>query len=338
MNDPRLVIDISKWQDHIQSAELDGVEAVIIKSGSGMSRDPKFEKHGTALADAGMTLMAYHWDDITIDPAEQAEWALEDIARTGLPIKFLWADQEQSWLDWDEFHNAALHKIAWSEVRRASSKNISAHNSTFMKALASRMSKGLYGVYTNRGFTSSWAKETKSWIGDYQLWVAHYGNQPKKRTEMTWAELKQKWLPDYNPALPEGADAKKLLGHQFTGDRCVLPGVYRNATDLSPLDVNVFDGAFLDQVKASKDLVKAKKAEENEPPTWPSSVLKTEAGTQFMVNVDVLNIRKGPGTTFAVQGLLTKNQQVTVTERQEKWAKLESGGWVYAAYLTPIGK
>jgi hypothetical protein len=301
-----------------------------------MSRDPKFEAHGTALANAGITLMAYHWDDITVDPAGQAEWALENIAKTGLPVKYLWADQEQSWVDWDEFHDAALHKIAWSEVRRASSKNISAHNHAFMKALASRTSKGLFGVYTNRGFASSWAKETKSWIGDYQLWVAHYGNQPDKRTEMTWAELKQKWLPNYKPALPEGADAQKLLGHQFTGDRCMLPGVYRNATDRSSLDVNVFAGAFIDQIKTSKDLVKAKKAEENQPPVWPETLVNTSAGAKFIVNVDALNIRKGAGTNFAVQGILTKNQQVTVTERQDKWARLASGGWVYAAYLTPI--
>jgi uncharacterized protein YgiM (DUF1202 family) len=66
--------------------------------------------------------------------------------------------------------------------------------------------------------------------------------------------------------------------------------------------------------------------------------LKTSVGAKFLVNVDALNIRKGSGTNFPVLGLLTKNQQVTVTERQGKWAKLESGGWVYAAYLTPLGK
>jgi GH25 family lysozyme M1 (1,4-beta-N-acetylmuramidase) len=96
MNDRRLVIDISKWQDHVKPEELEGVEAVILKSGSGMFRDPKFEKHGAVIANAGITMMAYHWDDITVDPAEQAEWALEDIAKVGLPVKFIWADQEQS--------------------------------------------------------------------------------------------------------------------------------------------------------------------------------------------------------------------------------------------------
>ena len=336
MNDRRLVIDISKWQDHVKPEELEGVEAVILKSGSGMFRDPKFEKHGAVIANAGITLMAYHWDDITVDPAEQAEWALEDIAKVGLPVKFIWADQEQSWVDWDEFREAALSKIPWSSVKRAASKNISSHNNTFMRTLSALAPKGLCGVYTNRGFTSSWAKETKSWIGNYQLWVAHYGNQPKKRTEMTWAELKQKWLPDYNPALPEGADVKKLLGHQFTGDRCLLPGVYRNATELSPLDVNVFDGAFIDQIKESKVLVKAKKVEVNEPPVWPTNL--AGADSKFIVNVHALNIRKGPGVDFDVQGILTNNQQVTATERQGKWAKLASGGWVYAAYLTPIKK
>jgi hypothetical protein len=337
MKNPRIVIDISKWQDHVKPDELEGVEAVILKSGSGMNRDPKFEVHGAVLANAGIPLMAYHWDDITVDPAEQAEWALEYIEKTGLPIKFLWADQEQSWINWEEFYAAAQSKIAWSAVKRASSKNISLHNNVFIKTLAAKMSKDMCGIYTNRGFTSSWAQETKNWIGGYNLWVAHYWNHPNKKTEMTWAELKEKWLPNYKPSIPDGADVEKLIGHQFTGDRCILPGVYRDANNLSPLDVNMFDGGFIDQIKTSKATVKAKKTKEGQPDVWSDTQLDTKKGSNFLVNVDTLNIRKGPGIDYEIRGFLTKNEQVTVEERQGKWARLTSGGWVYAAYLTPVG-
>lgn len=338
MNDPRIVIDISLYNDHVQPDELEGVDAVILKSGSGMQRDPKFEANGTVLAKAGISLMAYYWDDIIRDPAEQAEWALEDIAKVGLPIKVLWADQEQWWSNWNEWHDAIIHRVDWSSISRASSKNISLHNSIFMKTLTSKMSGGLCGVYTSRGFTASWAPETKSWIGYYYLWVAHYGRQPQTWTEMTWAELKELWLPKYKPNIPDGGNVEKLVGHQFTGDRCILPGVYGSASKLACLDVNVFDGAFIDRIKASDATVKGSKLRQGQPDVWPKTKPDAKKGSNFVVNVYALNIREGPGTNYNVRGTLTQNQQVAVTERQGNWAKLASGGWVYAAYLTPVVK
>jgi hypothetical protein len=336
MNDPRLVIDISLYDDHVVPEELQGVEAVILRTGSGMTRDPKFEANGTALANAGILLMGYYWDSIELDPAHQAEWALDDIAKVGLPLKALWADQEQWWSNWDEWHAAIAGRIDWSSVSRASSKNISLHNSIFMKTLAAKMTSGECGIYTSRGFTSSWAAESKAWIGGYNLWVAHYGRQPQTRTSLTWSELKASWLPQYSPNVPDGADPKKLIGHQFTGDRCLLPGVYNAAGKQAPLDVSIFDGAFIDRLKASPDVVKGSALMQGKPDTWQGTQPDAKQGSAFVVNVFALNVRQGPGSDTAVQGVLTQHQQVTVTERQGNWAKLDSGGWVYAPYLTPV--
>ena len=155
---------------------------------------------------------------------------------------------------------------------------------------------------------------------------------------MTWAELRQKWLPNYKPSIPDGADVEKLIGHQFTGDRCILPGVYRDATDFLPSDVNVFDGGFIDQIKTSKATGQSQKGQGKSAACLVRYPAEHQKGSKFLVNVDALNIRKGPGTEHEVKGILTKNEQVTVEERQGKWARLTSGGWVYAAYLTPVRK
>ena len=336
MNDPRLVIDISLYDDHLKPEELVGVEAVILRTGSGLKRDPKLVANGTALAQAGVTLMGYYWDDISLDPAHQAEWALDDLAKVGLPIKALWIDQEQWWSNWDEWHAAIANKIAWSEVASASGSNISLHNSVFMKTLADRISTGAYGIYTSRGFTASWEPQSKSWIGGYNLWVAHYGNQPQQRTPMTWDQLKKNWFPNYAPNIPDGGSPQKLVGHQFTGDRCLLPGVYTSSGSPVPLDVSIFDGDFLDGLKSSPDVVKGKTVVQNQPDTWNGNPPKPGQAAAFVVNVFALNVRQGPGPNNAIVGTLSQNQQVSVSSRQGNWALLASGGWVYAPYLTPV--
>jgi uncharacterized protein YgiM (DUF1202 family) len=336
MNDPRLVIDISLYDDHVNPAELAGVAAVILKTGGGLRRDPKFVANGTALAQAGIPLMGYYWDDIALDPAHQAEWALDDLAKAGLPIKALWIDQEQWWSNWDEWYAALANKIGWSDVSCASAANISLHNSIFMKTLDAKVSTGTYGVYTSRGFTASWEPQSKSWIGGYNLWVAHYGNQPQIRTPMTWDQLKQNWFPSYAPNLPDGAAPQKLVGHQFTGDRCLLPGVYTADGNPVPLDVSVFDGAFMDKLMASPDVVKGANLMQNQPDTWQGALPAAGQGSAFLVSAYVLNVRQGPGPNNAILGTLTQHQQVTVTSRQGNWALLSSGGWVYAPYLTPV--
>jgi len=335
MNDPRLVIDISLYDDHVNPAELSGVEAVILKTGGGMQRDPKFITNGTALANAGITLMGYYWDDITLDPAQQAEWALNDLAKVGLPIKALWIDQEQWWSNWDEWHAAVANRIAWSDVSSASPANISLHNYIFMKTLDSKVATGSYGVYTSRGFALSWEPQCSGWIGGYSLWLAHYGNQPQVRTPMTWDQLRANWLPNYAPNLPVGATAAKLIGHQFTGDRCLMQGVYTASNNPTPLDISIFDGAYLDGLKKGPN-VTGKDLMQHQPDTWQANPPQAGVPTAFQVNVYALNVREGPGPNNPVIGTLSMHQQVSVTSRQGNWAQLANGGWVYAPYLTPL--
>ncbi|RFU65082.1 N-acetylmuramoyl-L-alanine amidase [Peribacillus glennii] len=69
----------------------------------------------------------------------------------------------------------------------------------------------------------------------------------------------------------------------------------------------------------------------------PSS---SEAATiQKKVNVDVLNMRSGQGTSYKVIYQLKKGQTVNVTQQQDGWSKVTYGtrtGWVASKYLSHI--
>lgn len=63
------------------------------------------------------------------------------------------------------------------------------------------------------------------------------------------------------------------------------------------------------------------------------------AGTlaqEAKVNVNVLNLRTGPGTEYLVSGKLTKGQIVSIISKEGKWyyiSVFNKQGYVYATYL-----
>jgi len=60
-------------------------------------------------------------------------------------------------------------------------------------------------------------------------------------------------------------------------------------------------------------------------------------GKKVKVTADVLTIRKGIGTSYAVAGYLKKDNIVTITEEKDNWGKLEDGrGWIGLKYTKSI--
>jgi hypothetical protein len=57
---------------------------------------------------------------------------------------------------------------------------------------------------------------------------------------------------------------------------------------------------------------------------------------QYSVNVPAVNVRSGPGIENPIVSKLYKNTRVCVTAIQGEWARLDSGSWVFAAYLSPV--
>jgi uncharacterized protein YraI len=327
---PKLVIDVSRYDDHIDAKLLKkaGVKAVIVRSGSGMVRDPKFISHAQAAADAGLILMAYYWDDILFDPTNQALWAVEDIVSTGLPVKFIWADQEQWWTNWNAWNSARKGTIPYSQVPKAPAASISQHNRIFAGVLHALYPQS--GVYSNYGFVTTWAPPIKDWLNLFPLWVAHYGRQPKTPIDISWEGLQKEWLPNYSLLVPPGAKEEWIFGHQFTGDSFRLPGIYDTANHNMLTDVSVFSEAFLKVVEAGQN--------PTQPPAVPDPDTPPVGASAYIVNVPILNVRKGPGTSYAIISTLKKNAVVNIDKIQDNWAHITGGNsWTWAPYLTPAG-
>ena len=162
--DPLLAPDVSDWCDHINPKEFEdgGCASVVV------GLYPRFDNNGVKVLSpisrqhcidvagkSAMVLQAYYWDDITVDPIKQADWVVKTIRSEGLPIKWIWIDQEQWWTDWTAWQKARGGLIPMSEVPAGSPAAISSHYESFNRQLHSQMSQS--GVYTNNGFVSSWA-------------------------------------------------------------------------------------------------------------------------------------------------------------------------------------
>lgn len=84
---------------------------------------------------------------------------------------------------------------------------------------------------------------------------------------------------------------------------------------------------------------RARIAESDSPPIeWSGKAY--DAGDRVEVTARVLNVRGGPGTSYAVIGKVYRGERLKVVERRGRWRKirLKSGkeGWVHGNYVRPI--
>ena len=70
-----------------------------------------------------------------------------------------------------------------------------------------------------------------------------------------------------------------------------------------------------------------------------TSVAKPAVSSSYLVKVtaNALNIRKGPGTNYGINGTITNKGTYTIIETQGNWGKLKSGaGWISLAYTKRV--
>ena len=64
-----------------------------------------------------------------------------------------------------------------------------------------------------------------------------------------------------------------------------------------------------------------------------TSAPATATPYRVKVTANVLNIRKGPGTSYAVTGQIKDKGVYTIVQEQNGWGKLKSGaGWISLSY------
>lgn len=311
----KLVVDIATYTKGVDPLPLHdaSVQLMILKV------DDLFTRNGKILVNSGMPIAAYHWIDPTLDANQQVADTLGILRSSGLPVLAIFADFEQWWSKWDEWHRAIRKTLAWNLVSRFSPGKISSHAKQVFEGFAASEWKTI--GYTRASFVAEFAPGAVAWMPQYRWWLAHYLEFGKQ--QLSWADLKANILPrvNFSPALPPGVTQDKVVGHQFTGDELSLPGLYGNImrTEFSEVDVNLFDEQFLAEIGAIP-----------QPKPLP------EAQYEAVVTASpTLRVRSGPGTSFEHLYSLKKGEPVELTEITEGWGKIRSFGeeWCSAEFL-----
>jgi hypothetical protein len=330
--DPVLAPDVSVWCNHINPKEFEdagcgsvvvGLYATIDSKGVKVLSPISRQQCTDVATKSSMVLQAYFWDDIIRDHLQQVEWLVQTVKKEGFPIKWVWVDQEQWWLDWTAWQQARGGKIPWSSVSIGSPAKINSHFENFNRQLYSQIPQS--GVYTNNGFVSTWAPGMNKWLSQYRAWVPHYGRQPKEATRMTWKQLQENWMPNYNIALSAGQRPELVVGHQFTGDKCMLPGSYSQSGGVLPLDVNVFSKAFIEDIQAGDSGSIPAPAPVPQP-----------AYVDYVVLYARINVRAYPSSTATWVRFAVKDEILHVVKIEYGWAQLLDGTHVCADYLGAI--
>jgi hypothetical protein len=341
--DPVLAPDVSIWCDHIHPNEFEDEGCVSVVVGLYPVQGSQGEKVLSPISrqqcidvatKSSMVLQAYFWDDIIQDPIKQADWLIQTVKSEGLPIKWVWVDQEQWWTNWTAWSQARAGKIPWSQIPVGSPANINSHNESFMRKLHDQIPQS--GVYTNRGFVTSWAPGMDRWLSQYRAWVPHFGRQPKESLQMTWKQFKENWLPNYDISLSAGQKPEQVAGHQFTGDSCKLPGSYSKEGGILVLDVSVFRKSFIDGIRGTNltpEPPPASPPDVTPPPATPPA--SPPGSVDYVVLFTRINVRAKPDSNSAWVRFAVKDEVLYVMKIENGWAKLSDDTYVFAGYISP---
>jgi len=256
-----IVVDISRYQQRLNLQELQagGVKHVIIKAGGGATVDAMYHNHAENCLANNMPISIYYWADPTIAPDAQVQILLEEVEN--YPISHIWVDIEQWWSVWADWYKALQNKLAWQLVARFQPEKLNNFYFNFMEKLKVG-AKTPVGIYTSYGFVTSYAPSMSKWLANYDIWVANFSKVVPKGEIMPWQQFMELYTPNFPPLLPPGVDPLRVVGHQFTGDRIRLPGMYTLSTGdvLSGADVSVFDSEWLEKITLQPGLNKIETA------------------------------------------------------------------------------
>ena len=154
------------------------------------------------------------------------------------------------------------------------------------------------------------------------LWGAKYGKNPVRNGYIKEKINDGENLKGFTEIMRQYSSKTHLTG--WSGD----------------LDANIFYGEKKDWVWLSNGTVEqgiASQPQQSVTPRTTTTPSSTTSGQKYMVTASALNYRKGPGTYYAIVGVIHKNEVYTITETKNGWGKLKSGsGWVFMSYMKKV--
>lgn len=201
-----LILDISKWQDDINTSVLPdfnrmkslGVSGVIIKCGEGSGIDRAFHLYVNALELSGIPFGTYWYYNNLYSPSIQAKLFLETIKGHDFKLG-IWADLED--------RKDAPYK-GWR------------HWYDFIAALQSEYS-GKIGIYTGYYYfientlPTVISSESLNWFSKFPLWIATYSTKPM--VPRPWNSQTIWQFTDFLDGNYYGVESKELDGNYFNG-------------------------------------------------------------------------------------------------------------------------
>lgn len=252
-----------------------------------------------------MALGAYHFFRPWLNKASivsQAQFFLDTIANQ--PIKFLAVDLES-------YTNDPASLVSAIDYSRRA------------KILANYLSSNSplpVLIYTRLEFIDNNCKPVYDWLGNYDLWLAHWRYQSPdyhvKPIKVSWTELNASHLPPFaGPDLPTSNPDWRIW--QWTGEKFILPGIS------TLIDLNFYNGTkvdFYQWAKFSADECTA----HSEPgdPTLPHKVRV----------LAIIQVHSSPGMDTPVVGSLDQTAQLTAIDvcikDGDKYAKIGDNQWI----------
>ena len=134
--------------------------------------------------------------------------------------------------------------------------------------------------------------------------------------KLLWLETKEKSLA----YVPKNGEAILTAHRWFANKACPGDWMYAREGDLAARVTAALGGNTTST---------------NKPISTPSTPTASQSFSPYLIEVTatVLNIRKGPGTNYAITGAIKNKGVYTIVEEKNGWGKLKSGvGWICLKY------
>lgn len=206
-----LIVDISKWQDDINTAKIVdfeklksmGVRGVIIKCGEANSIDRAFIPYVHALQSSSMPFGVYWYYNNKYPPKKQAKLFVDTLKGNKVnPQLGVWLDLEDrnpgNYIGWKHWYDFLIEIIT-----------------TLPKSIKIGIYTGHY-YFTEFTVQAGITASSLSWFAQFPLWIASYGFLP--RATRPWGDKWTLWqFTDLLDGIKFGVESKELDGNYFNG-------------------------------------------------------------------------------------------------------------------------